>query len=147
MTRINVYKIPTVFSKFFVVFGITFTMIGIILLITASINGFDTQFPSGDWNSVIFIIQGMLFIVMGAGYLAVRKYYIEWDDNELRFLLPDTKKTESILLKDITSVTIKLFEVKLEMKDSTRTLDLNSLQFEDLKQIKAKFEEIKRTRE
>ncbi|HDS08546.1 MAG TPA: hypothetical protein ENO05_13085 [Bacteroides sp.] len=143
MTRINVYKVPTVFSKFFVVFGILFSIIGIILLIKASMDGFDTQFPSGDWNSVIFIIQGILFIIMGAGYLAVRKYYIEWDDREIRFMLPDTKKPESILLEDITSVTIKLFEVVLQLKDGSRTLDLNSLQFEDLKKIKSKFEEIK----
>ncbi len=143
MTRINVYKVPAVFSKFFIVFGIIFSIIGIILLIRAWMDGFDTQFPSGDWNSVIFIIQGILFIMMGAGYLAVRKYYIEWDDREIRFLLPDTKKPESILLDDITSVTIKLFEIVLQLKDGSRSLDLNSLQFEDLKKIKSKFEEIK----
>jgi hypothetical protein len=80
---------------------------------------------------------------MGAGNLSVRKYYIEWDDNELQFLLPDTKKLETIKLEDIISVTIRLFEIELKLTDKRRTLDLSNLQFEDLKKIKEKFEDIK----
>jgi hypothetical protein len=81
---------------------------------------------------------------MGAGNLSVRKYYIEWDDNELKLLLPYTKKLETIKLGDIISVAIRLFEIELKLPDKTRTLDLNNLQFEDLKKIKEKFEDIKR---
>ena len=143
MTRINVFKTSTFLSKFFIVFGAFFTIIGILLLIKALINGFNTKFPSGDWNSVLFTFQGLLFIIMGTGNLSVRKYYIEWDDNELQFLLPDTKKLETIKLEDIISVTIRLFEIDLKLPDKTRTLDLSNLQFEDLKKIKEKFEDIK----
>jgi len=143
MTRINVFKISTFLSKFFIVFGAFFTIIGILLLIKALINGFNTMFPSGDWNSVLFTFQGLLFIIMGAGNLSVRKYYIEWDDNELQFLLPDTKRLETIKLDDIISITIRLFEIELKLADYTRSLDLSNLQFEDLKKIKEKFEDIK----
>ncbi len=140
MTRINVFKISTFLSKFFIVFGAVFTVMGILLLIKALINGFNTKFPSGDWNSVLFTFQGVLFIAMGAGNLSVRKYYIEWDVDELKFLLPDTKKLEIIKIRDIISVRIRLFEIELKLSDKTRTLDLNNLQFEDLKKIKEKFE-------
>jgi hypothetical protein len=143
MTRINVFKTSTFLSKFFIVFGAFFTIIGILLLIKAMINEFNTKFLSGDWNSVLFTFQGLLFILMGAGNLSVRKYYIEWDDNELHFLLPDTKKLETIKLKDIICITIKLFEIDLKLPDKTRTLDLSNLIFEDLKKIKEKFEDIK----
>jgi hypothetical protein len=143
MTRINVFKTSTFLSKFFIVFGAFLTIIGILFLIKALINGFNTKFPSGDWNSVLFAFQGLLFIIMGAGNLSVRKYYIEWDDYELQFLLPDTKSLETIKLGDIISVTIRLFEIELKLPDKTRTLDLSNLQFEDLKKIKEKFEDIK----
>ena len=143
MTRINVFKTSAFLSKFFIVFGAIFTTIGILLLIKAFITGFNIKFPSGDWNSVLFTFQGVLFIIMGAGNLSVRKYYIEWDDNELKFLLPDTKKLETIKLGDLISVTIRLFEIELKLPDKTRTLDLNNLQFEDMKKIKEKFEDIK----
>jgi hypothetical protein len=146
MTRINVFKTPTFLSKLFIVLGGIFSALGILLLLKALINGFNTKFPSGDWNSVLFTFQGLLFIIMGAGNLHVRKYYIEWDNNELKFLLPDTKKPESIKLGDIISVTIKLFEIDLQLVDKTRTLDLSNLQFEDLKKIKEKFEGINKTK-
>jgi hypothetical protein len=81
---------------------------------------------------------------MGAGNLYARKYYIEWDDNELKFLLPDTKKLETIKLGDIISVTVRLFEIELKLPVKSRTIDLSNLQFEDLKKIKEKFEDIKR---
>lgn len=81
---------------------------------------------------------------MGAGNLYVRKYYIEWDDDKLMFLLPDTKKLETIILSDIISVNIRLFEIELKLLDKTRSLDLSNLQFEDLKKIKEKFENLKR---
>jgi hypothetical protein len=77
---------------------------------------------------------------MGAMALMNRKYFIEWDDCELRFLLPDSKKIEVIKFKDIISFRIKLFEIELTLHGGTRTLDLNNLQFEDLKKIKNKFE-------
>jgi len=146
MTRINVFKTSTFLSKFFIVFGGIFSLAGILLLLNALINGFNTKFPSGDWNSVIFTFQGVLFIIMGLGNLYSRRYYIEWDDKELKFLLPDTKKTETIKLGDIISITIKLFEIELILPDKTRTLDLSNLQFEDLKLIKEKFDDIKRNK-
>jgi len=144
MTRINVFKTSTFLSKFFIVFGGIFAAIGITYLIIALTNGFNTSFPSGDWNSVFFTFQGLLFVIMGAGNLSVRKYYLEWDDNQLRFLLPDTKKPETIELEDIKTVTIRLFEIELQLSDKTRSLDLSNLQFEDLRKIKEKFEDIKR---
>lgn len=145
MTRINVYRTSAGFSKFFIAFGSIFALLGIYLFINAMVKGFDAQFPSGDWNSVTFTVQGILFIIMGASNLYVRKYLIEWDDNEIRFLLPDTKRLEKVNLDDILSVNIRLFEIELILKDQKRILDLNNLQFEDLKKIKTKFETLKTT--
>ena len=144
MTRFYVFKNSTFLVRFFIVFGGLFTIFGIILLIKALTNEFNSNFPSGDWNSVIYTFQGLLFLIMGAVNLYVRKYYIEWDDTELRLLLPDTKNLETIILSDINSVNIKLFEIELKLQDKTRTIDLSNLQFKDLRKIKEKFEDIKK---
>jgi hypothetical protein len=77
---------------------------------------------------------------MGGAYLKSRKYFIEWDEKELRFLLPDNKRVEAIKIDEIESVRIKLFEIELKMKIGVRTLNLENLQFEDIKKIKEKFE-------
>lgn len=142
MTRIRVFKTPKGLTIFFLIFGVVFTILGVGLIIKASTHGFSTKFPSGDWNSVIYTFQGILFMIMGSLSLINKKYFIEWDDSELRFLLPDTKKIESIKFEDIISVTIRLFEIQLTLDDRTRILDLNNLQFEDLRKIKERFEKI-----
>ena len=142
MTRIKVFKTQKGLSVFFLVFGVVFTILGVGLIIKAKLHGFNNKFPSGDWNSVIYTLQGFLFIIMGSSSLINKKYFIEWDDNELRFLLPDTKKIETIRFEDIASVNIRLFEIQITHGDKTRILDLNNLQFEDLRKIKERFDQI-----
>ena len=140
MTRINVFKSSKLFSRLFIILGCIFAILGILLFIKAISNGFDTHFPSSDWNSLTFMIQGLLFIMMGVWNLLVKKYFIEWNEDELRIFLPDTKKVEIIKLSEIVSVNIRLFEIQLNLHDRIRTLDLNNLQFEDLRKIKEHFE-------
>jgi hypothetical protein len=142
MERIRVFKALKGLSKFFIVFGSIITIIAFSVVIKSLVNGFNTQFPSGDWTFVFFTIQGLLFILMGYSNLKNKKYYIEWDDKELRFLLPDTKQVETVLFSEITSVNIKLFEIELKLKDSIRTLNLDNMEFEDLKRVKKKFEDL-----
>lgn len=144
MERIKVFKGKNGMAKFLVIFGIIFTLLGLALFVRYSIAGFNFHFPSGDWNSVFFTIQGILFIIMGGSYLNSRKYFIEWDEKELRFLLPDNRGVETIIIDDIISVSIKLFEIELNMKTGVRTLNLENLQFEDIKKIKAKFESLRK---
>jgi hypothetical protein len=48
-------------------------------------------------------------------------------------------------LGDIISVRVKLFEIEIKLPDKTRTLDLSNLQFEDLKKIKEKFQDLNTT--
>ena len=145
MTRINVSRNSTFLVRFFIFFGGFFSIIGSINLIKALTDGFNTNYPSGDWNSVIHTILGLIFIITGARDLFVRKYYIEWDDTELRLLLPDTRKLETIILSDINSVNIKLFKIELMVREKKRIIDLGNLWYKDLSRIKEKFEDIKKT--
>lgn len=142
MERIRVYKVFKGFAGFFISFGTIFTLLGILLLIKSFIDGFNVKFPSGDWNSVMFTIQGLLFILMGYSNLRSKKYFIEWDEGELRYYLPDTNAIETIQFSEIESVIIKLFEIELKLIDSVKKINLENLEFEDLKRVKKKFEEI-----
>jgi hypothetical protein len=140
MERVGVSKVYPGLAKFFIVFGLILFLFGIAMLIKSLINGFNIHFPAGDWNSVTYTIQGILFILLGYFNLKKRKYFIEWDDSEFRYLLPDTKKIETINFEQIESVTIGLFEIDLKLKTGIRTLTLDNLRFEDLRRIKEKFE-------
>ena len=146
MTRINVFKNPTAMVRFFIIFGGLFTISGIFLLIKAFNNGFNTNFQNGDWNSVLYTFLGGIFIIKGVEDLYVKKYYIEWDDNELRLLLPDNKTLETIILSDINHVNIRLFKIEFKLKDKTRLINLGNLRYKDLRKIKEKFEEIDKSK-
>ena len=76
---------------------------------------------------------------MGWSFVNSRKYFIQWDENELNYLLPDTKKIRTIRLNDIQSVNIKLFEIVVDLKEGRGTISLENLEFEDIKKIKEKF--------
>lgn len=140
MTRIKVFKASKAFSGFFIIFGSIFAIFGIVQIVIALIDGFDKRFPSGDWNPIIFTVQGLLFIILGVGNLVSAKYFLEWDDKELRYLLPGTKRIKTIKTEDIKSVNIRLFEIELILTDGNAVLDLNNIQFEDLRKIKEHFE-------
>ena len=142
MERIRVYKVLKGLAKFFIIFGAVFTILGLSLIIKSTISGFNFRFLSGDWNSVIFLFQGILFISIGYFNLKNEKYFIEWDTNELRFFLPDRKIIETIKLSEIKSVEIRLFEIEIRMPDTVRTINLENLEFEDLRRVKKKIEEI-----
>ena len=132
--------------RFFIIFGGLFTIIGIFLLIKAFNTGFNTNFQNGDWNSVLYTFLGGIFIIKGVEDLYVKKYYIEWDDNELRLLLPDNKILETIILSDIDHVNIRLFKIEFKLKDKTRLINLGNLRYKDLRKIKEKFEEIDKSK-
>lgn len=142
MTHIQVYKYSKALSRLGIGFGCVLLFFGIFSFTKHWSNGFDTRFPSGDWNSVLNIIQGLLFVSFGAINLFNKKYFIEWNEDELRFKLPDTKQLEVIKCNDIEDVNIGLFEIELQLTDQKRTLDINYLNYEGLKTIKSKFKSI-----
>ncbi|MBZ9626941.1 hypothetical protein LB450_02390 [Psychroflexus sp. CAK1W] len=147
MIRVKIYRFSKILSKVFIGFGIVILLLGIFTVIKSMTSEFNTEFLSGDWNAVLNIIQGIVFITLGTLNLTKGKYFIEWNDSQLRFLLPDTKQLEKIEFSEIKSVNIKLFEIELQCDNRKHTLDLNNLEDEDLKKIKAKFKRFKKSLE
>lgn len=144
MERIKVFKGREWLARFFVVFGILYTLIALGLLIKYSVEGLDFHFPSGNWNFVLFFLQGILFVIMGIASMKGRKYFIEWDDKEMRFFLPGAKVVDSVIIDDIESVNIRLFEIELELNNGLKKINLENLEFEDIRKIKAKFEKLQK---
>jgi hypothetical protein len=144
MTKIKVFKVYREVAWVLIVIGSIIFFYGTILFIKALISGFNCHFPSGDWISVFFVVQGPITFLMGFFNLRNTKYFIEWDDIEIHLFLPGTKKVEKIDISDISSVIIKLFEIQFMLAGKKRILNLDSLQSEDLRKIKEKFESLPR---
>ena len=87
-------------------------MMGIIVSAKNLTGGFDARLKGGDWTFVLFIFQGILFVLMGYSF---------------------------VKLDEIASVNIKLFEIQLKLKEGLKTINPDNLEFENLKRIKEKF--------
>lgn len=139
MERIRIFKGSPLFGKFYIIFGAFFALTGIVVTAINLTGGFDKRLNGGDWSFVLFILQGILISIMGWSFIRNQKYYMEWDDSEIRYLLPYTKRTEVIKLDEIESVNIKLFEIELMLKNGVKTIRLDNLEFEDIRRIKERF--------
>jgi hypothetical protein len=138
MERVKVYKVNRGFSKFLIAFGTTLLIIGIFLAV---------KFIAGDskidWVLFLFILQGVLFIFLGYSRLKSERYFIEWDETQLRYLLPDSRSVEAIRFSEIRNVRIDLFEIHLILEASEMTIKLDNLQFKQIQTLKQMFETIK----
>lgn len=141
MEKIKIFKGHPAAGRFYIIFGMAFALLGILVTSKNLADGIDLHFPSGDWSFIFFVFQGILFAIMGWSMLKSRKYFIQWDEKELQYLLPSAKKTETIHFKDIESVNIRLFEILLTLKNGTKTINLENLEFEDIRKVKEKFQE------
>ena len=96
MERLKVYKVKRGYLNFLVVFGSIFLIIGLWLIIKSVI-----QKTNLEWNSITFSLQGIIFIIMGYMNLRSEKYFIEWDDTQVKYLLPNTNRIERINFSEI----------------------------------------------
>lgn len=123
--------------------GLFFFILGSSLLIKYFIFESKVETLGGISNSVIYIIQGIAFILLGYIHKRNEKYFIEWDEKELRYLLPKDKAIETITISYIKKVSIQLYEIEIELPNIKKTLCLENLLFKEISRIKEKFEEIK----
>ena len=142
MERLKIYKVKRGFSNFLVVFGSIFLIIGLGLIIKSVIDKTNIE-----WISITSSVQGILFIIMGYMNLRSEKYFIEWDDTQVKYLLPNTNQIESINFSEIRNVRIDLFEIHLDLGELEKTINIENLQFKHIKSLKHKFKEIQTTTE
>ncbi len=142
MEKVKVFKVYRELAWLLIIMGSFTFLFGFALVVKALIHGFNNHFPSGDWVNVFFVIQGPLFFLMGFTNLRNTRYFIEWNDYEIHMFLPGSKEVEKIDFRDIRSVNIRLFEIEIALNGKKRILNLETLQIEDLRKIKKKFESL-----
>ena len=145
MERIVIYQGKKRGSKIFMIYAIIIFLIGILFLIYRLIAGFRIGFPDGDWNSVLVPVLGIFFFFSEYSKFKMKDFFIEWDDEILSYLLPNSKETVTIKLSDIKKVEIDLLDIKMQVSEKEITMSLRVLPFKELRRIKEKFEELKRT--
>jgi hypothetical protein len=141
--RINLYKLRQGSTKVYIAVGIVFLVLGLVLLFTYL--SLDTEFSGHNWNSVLYALQGIVFILIGFYYLKYRKYFIEWNDSEITYRLKGDKHTKRIEISDIKALEIKINKVIIHSDEHTKAVELNfeQIEYKTLRKIKDRFETIK----
>mgnify|MGYP003565152791 CR=1 FL=1 len=142
MERLKIYKGKKGIANFLIVFGGIYIIFGLGLVINSAMNKANVE-----WTSIIFTLQGILFVFWGNNILRSGKYFIEWNDVQMNYLLPNTKSIETFVYSQVKGVQIDLFEIKVDLGESKKVINLENMEFEHIKSLKQKFEEIRTTSE
>ena len=97
----------------------------------------------GDWNYLFYTMLGIIFFALRYSNKRNEKFFIQWDDKEMKYLLSKDKTIETIRFVDIKKITMQLYEIKIELPSAEKTISLENVQFKDLRKIKEKFEALK----
>lgn len=142
MERHNILTTHKGLAWFLVVLGALLAILGGVLLIIRLLGGEVLEFSL--FSAVAYLVQGVLLVLLGGLTLRSGKYFVEWDQKEIRIYLPANKRVEVFEIDKITRVDIHLFQIQLTLGENTGTIDLENAQFKEIRKIKEKFEEIKR---
>ncbi|MDX2445310.1 MAG: hypothetical protein QNK30_16055 [Bacteroidales bacterium] len=140
MERISYYKGNRAQNIFLISIGILALFIGIAGIFgkVFSINWLNEDF--GTLNIISFLSLGALYLFLYFTINKRRQKFIKWDNKLIRYRLPGTKVTELIKVDDIEKVKIEIFGISLQLKDlSSRQINLEGLDFKDIKLVKAFF--------
>lgn len=135
MERIQLFHAKKLTIRFLLAGSIFFFLFGISHLIYALINGFEVGFP-GDWMSVIFIIQGILYVIWTNSEARKSRYFISWDKKVLKYLLPNNKTLVSLAISEIESVKMNGIEICIQTKEDKQKLRLEYIEWKELNGVK-----------
>ncbi len=139
MKRASLYKYNKGVAWFFICAGAFEAIAGIIWFGMAINKGFDNKFVGGDWFSVIYLIQGILFLSGGLWMNWYKRFFVEWDSESLRFRTIESKKIISVDLSDIKAIDIRVYQILLSAGDDILTINLENSPYKDLKYLKEQF--------
>jgi len=143
MERVKIYGIRKKYFGYSIIFGSILVLVELIFLLKY-------WFFGVGGHSLLFEIVhpsiaglGLFLLAMGFVSLKNNKYFFEWDDEELAYLLPKNKIIEHIKIADIKDISIASFEITIKLANTEKKLNLANIEFAELQKIKVKLEQIK----
>jgi hypothetical protein len=93
------------------------------------------------WPYLLFSFQGLLLLFQANIAIKNRRYFVEWDEQQIRYWLPKTPGIESVSFSDIHSVVINKLSIDMLLKNGeTKNMSLKSLFLPQKRKVKERFE-------
>jgi hypothetical protein len=113
----KLYKISKKQNTIYLVLTITMLIIGIAGFILQTVS--DIEFFMGNTTLyIMFAFQGAIGIFIARNNMKAVEYFVSWDDNEIRYQLPNTKEFESIRIEDIKSIEKASQEIQIKLNNN-----------------------------
>lgn len=144
MSKIYLKRQAPVFKIIITLAGIAFLIIGVFQLLPVLKESFNPAFPGGDWNPIIFLIEGLLFLGIGMYLHFRKKHFIRLGKEKLQLQIPQQDSIQSIPWNEINHVHIGLTEVDIVTKSGEeKNIPLHAVaDYQKMKKVKKYFEEL-----
>lgn len=96
------------------------------------------------WFLAILAVTGIVVMIYGYRKAQENRFFIQWDDDKITWLLPGQTSEETLSIRNISDIEIKHFSAEITMQDNrTFKLNLENFLYKDLQKAKKKMEEVK----
>ncbi len=143
MTFIRVSRHNKTAIRFFMGLGVVLFFLGLGLLVYATWFAEEGKVTLYTGNYIFLALQGVVAWVVGLYTIRNEKYFLEWNDEFIRWWLPRRKEIETLRIADIRSVRTDRNKIVVELENTQKNFNLNFFFYPERKMIADKFEGIR----
>lgn len=136
MEKIQLFKFKKTSFRLLIGAAIFFLLFGIGDFVIAINDGFNFEFL-GDWMSVIFVIQGILYFFMAREIRQRAQLFIGCDDVAFKYLIPKSKTVQSVAIADLKQLRMDGIDIYFQVKGTVHHIRLEGIEWQKLNRIKA----------
>lgn len=141
MERIQLFKFNKISFRFLLGAAIFFILFGIGDFVIAIIDGFKFEFP-GDWRSVLFILQGILYLIWARDVRRKSRFFIECDEKEFKYLIPKSKTLKCVAIADMEKLKMDGIDIRFQAKEIEHHIHLEHIEWQELNRVKELIREV-----
>ena len=136
MDKIQLYKSKKTILRLLIGAAMFFLLFGIGDFLLTIKDGFNFEFP-GDWMSVIFVIQGVLYLFWAREMRQRAQLFIGCDDVEFKYLVPKLKTVQSVDIADMEQLRMDGIDIHFLAKGTEHHIRLEGIEWQKLNRVKA----------
>ncbi len=141
---IQIYDRNTKGIKVLMWLGVVLVLLGFSALIWYVLKREFVIYADNFWQVGFLIFQGIITVFITWNALKSKRYFISWDEDSIRYLLPKDKQSEWIRVYDIQYVSIDKKEVVLSLADNEqKRINLNFFYYPKRSRVLEYFQSLK----
>lgn len=141
---IQIYDRNTKGIKVLMWLGVVLVLLGFSALIWYVLKREFVIYADNFWQVGFLIFQGIITVFITWNALKSKRYFISWDEDSIRYLLPKDKQSEWIRVYDIQYVSIDKKEVVLSLvNNEQKRINLNFFYYPKRSRVLEYFQSLK----